>query len=107
MTSPRGPLWCVPAITRRRQREPLLGQHTPLDWPPRRSQPDRGSLVTSIIPDGATRLTVVGAPTVAQRKPSWLKQAAPLAGPNYRDIKDTMRGLSLHTVCEEAGCPNI
>ncbi|MGH3666386.1 MAG: lipoyl synthase, partial [Egibacteraceae bacterium] len=63
--------------------------------------------MTSLIPDGATRLSVVGAPTVAQRKPSWLKQTAKLAGPNYRDIKDTMRGLELHTVCEEAGCPNI
>jgi lipoyl synthase len=59
------------------------------------------------IPEHATRLTVVGAPQIPQRKPSWLKQQAPLAGPNYRDIKSTMRGLDLHTVCEEAGCPNI
>jgi lipoic acid synthetase len=28
-------------------------------------------------------------------------------GPNYRDLKGLMRGLDLHTVCEEAGCPNI
>ena len=63
--------------------------------------------MSSVIPEGATRLTVVGAPSVAQRKPAWLKQNAKLAGPNYRDIKHTMRGLSLHTVCEEAGCPNI
>jgi lipoyl synthase len=63
--------------------------------------------VTTSIPEGATRLTVVGAPQIAQRKPAWLKQLAPLAGPNYRDIKQTMRGLELHTVCEEAGCPNI
>jgi lipoic acid synthetase len=63
--------------------------------------------VTALIPDGATRLTVVGVPSVAQRKPAWLKQQAPLAGPNYREIKQVMRGRSLHTVCEEAGCPNI
>lgn len=63
--------------------------------------------LTSIIPEGATRLTVVGAPGVAERKPSWLKRQVPLAGPNYRDLKDTMRTLDLHTVCEEAGCPNI
>jgi lipoyl synthase len=63
--------------------------------------------VTSIIPEGATRLTVVGAPQIAHRKPTWLKQQAPLAGPNYRDLKGTMRGRSLHTVCEEAACPNI
>ncbi|MPZ72107.1 MAG: lipoyl synthase [Nitriliruptorales bacterium] len=63
--------------------------------------------MTALVPDGATRLTVVGVPSVAQRKPGWLKQRAPLAGPNYRDIKQVMRGRSLHTVCEEAGCPNI
>ena len=63
--------------------------------------------MTALIPDGATRLTVVGVPSVAQRKPAWLKQNVPLAGPNYREIKATMRGQSLHTVCEEAGCPNI
>jgi lipoic acid synthetase len=63
--------------------------------------------VTALIPEGATRLTVVGVPTVTQRKPAWLKQRAPLAGPNYREIKQVMRGRSLHTVCEEAGCPNI
>jgi lipoyl synthase len=63
--------------------------------------------VSSSIPGGVTRLPVVGAPQIAQRKPRWLKQQAPLAGPNYRDIRSTMRGLDLHTVCEEAGCPNI
>ena len=63
--------------------------------------------MTALIPEGATRLTVVGVPSVAQRKPEWLKHRVPLAGPNYREIKATMRGQSLHTVCEEAGCPNI
>jgi lipoyl synthase len=28
-------------------------------------------------------------------------------GPNYTELKGLMRGLGLHTVCEEAGCPNI
>jgi lipoic acid synthetase len=28
-------------------------------------------------------------------------------GPNYAELKGIMRGLDLHTVCEEAGCPNI
>ena len=63
--------------------------------------------MTSLIPEGATRLTVVGVPSVAQRKPTWLKHEVPLAGPNYRELKGTMRGQSLHTVCEEARCPNI
>jgi lipoic acid synthetase len=39
-------------------------------------------------------------------RPEWLKAKAP-TGEGYREIKETMRGLSLHTVCEEALCPNI
>ncbi|MEE8602406.1 lipoyl synthase [Euzebya tangerina] len=59
------------------------------------------------IPEGARRLTVVGVPSVAERKPEWMKRHIPLAGPNYRELKKTMRGAALHTVCEEAACPNI
>ena len=40
------------------------------------------------------------------RKPSWLKVRAP-GGPNYVQIKALMRELELHTVCEEARCPNV
>ncbi len=40
------------------------------------------------------------------RKPSWLKVKAP-GGPNYLALKHMMRDLRLHTVCEEAHCPNI
>jgi lipoic acid synthetase len=40
------------------------------------------------------------------RKPSWLKVKAP-GGPNYITLKQMMRDLKLHTVCEEAHCPNI
>lgn len=63
--------------------------------------------MTAIVPENATRLTLVGVEAIPQRKPRWLKRDVPLAGPNYRDIKQTMRGLDLHTVCEEAQCPNI
>ncbi|MEO8227860.1 MAG: lipoyl synthase [Gemmatimonadota bacterium] len=45
-------------------------------------------------------------PVVPARKPSWLKVKAP-GGPNYAHIKTMMRELGLHTVCEEARCPNI
>src|SRR5712692_758734 len=41
-----------------------------------------------------------------ERKPPWLKVKAP-GGPNYVALKQMMRGLKLHTVCEEAHCPNI
>jgi lipoic acid synthetase len=40
------------------------------------------------------------------RKPSWLKVKAP-GGPNYVQVKAMMRELGLHTVCEEARCPNV
>ncbi len=39
-------------------------------------------------------------------RPSWLKAPAP-TGANYHDVRTLMRDLSLHTVCEEARCPNI
>jgi lipoyl synthase len=40
------------------------------------------------------------------RKPSWLKVKAP-GGPSYLRLKGLMRDLDLHTVCEEAHCPNV
>ncbi|HVF39130.1 MAG TPA: lipoyl synthase [Gemmatimonadaceae bacterium] len=41
-----------------------------------------------------------------QRKPAWLKVKAP-GGPNYLRLKQLMRELDLHSVCEEAHCPNV
>ena len=41
-----------------------------------------------------------------QRRPPWLRVRAP-AGDDYRWIKRLMRAKALHTVCEEANCPNI
>ena len=40
------------------------------------------------------------------RKPAWLKVKAP-GGPTYLSLQRMMRDLRLHTVCEEAHCPNI
>ena len=40
------------------------------------------------------------------RKPSWLKVRPPYAE-ECRKIKSTLAGLQLHTVCQEAACPNI
>jgi len=42
----------------------------------------------------------------AARKPSWLKVKAP-GGANYAHVRHVMRDLRLHTVCEEAHCPNV
>ena len=40
------------------------------------------------------------------RRPEWLRVKA-RTGPNFAELKHLMRAQSLHTVCEEAGCPNI
>ncbi len=39
-------------------------------------------------------------------KPSWLKMQIP-SGENYVKIKKTLQNYNLHTVCEEASCPNV
>ena len=40
------------------------------------------------------------------RKPDWLKQRLPI-GPDFEKIKGMIQKDRLHTVCQEAGCPNI
>jgi lipoyl synthase len=50
--------------------------------------------------------TAIGVNARGERKPPWLKVRL-ASGPNYTELKGLMRGLSLHTVCEEAMCPNI
>jgi lipoic acid synthetase len=41
-----------------------------------------------------------------ERKPPWLKVPAP-GGPTYRRLKEAIHADNLHTVCEEANCPNV
>ncbi|KAI9822199.1 MAG: hypothetical protein M1826_000508 [Phylliscum demangeonii] len=59
--------------------------------------------------DEAIRTAMVG-PAGKQKEitrlPSWLKTPMP-SGEQYKKIKSDLRGLNLHTVCEEARCPNI
>jgi lipoic acid synthetase len=40
------------------------------------------------------------------RKPGWLRVGVP-GGERYQKVKETLRGLTLHTVCAEARCPNV
>lgn len=40
------------------------------------------------------------------KRPEWLKAPAPV-GDNYRELKDLVSRLKLHTVCESAACPNV
>jgi lipoyl synthase len=50
-------------------------------------------------------LVTIGSAAPPER-PKWLRAPAP-AGENYRDLKDLIRRLRLHTVCESAACPNV
>ena len=52
------------------------------------------------------RLEARNAQTPIERKPSWIKTRARM-GPEYTELKGLVRREGLHTVCEEAGCPNI
>lgn len=51
-------------------------------------------------------LPLVQHETRQRRHPSWIKARMPSGG-NYAELKKLMRDLQLHTVCEEARCPNI
>jgi lipoic acid synthetase len=41
------------------------------------------------------------------RRPEWMKVRAPSANTRYYDVRKLIHGASLHTICEEARCPNI
>ncbi|MCF7548121.1 lipoyl synthase [Pseudonocardia sp. WMMC193] len=62
----------------------------------------------TIAPDGRKllRLEVRNAETPIERKPEWIRTKA-RTGPQYTELKGLVRSGGLHTVCEEAGCPNI
>ena len=57
-------------------------------------------------PSGSTRFYSAMALPLTARKPEWLKIRPP-GGENYSEIKALLRELKLHTVCEEAACPNV
>ena len=52
-------------------------------------------------------ITVRGLLPGEPEKPEWMRIRADLSTHGFRDLKKLMRGMDLHTVCEEAGCPNI
>ncbi|MDF5755635.1 lipoyl synthase [Spongiactinospora sp. TRM90649] len=62
----------------------------------------------TVAPDGRKllRLEVRNSQTPIERKPPWIKTRLK-TGPEYTALKSLVRREGLHTVCEEAGCPNI
>jgi lipoyl synthase len=62
----------------------------------------------SVAPDGRRllRLEVRNSATPIEKKPSWIRTTAHM-GPEYRELQALVKREGLHTVCQEAGCPNI
>jgi lipoic acid synthetase len=52
------------------------------------------------------RLEVRNSQTPVERKPPWMKVSV-RTGPQYRELANLVKSNDLHTVCQEAGCPNI
>src|SRR5262245_7387142 len=52
------------------------------------------------------RLEARNAATPIEKKPEWIKTRAKM-GPQYRELQHLVKSEGLHTVCQEAGCPNI
>jgi lipoic acid synthetase len=61
-----------------------------------------------LAPDGRRllRIEARNSEVPIERKPPWIKTRL-RTGPEYTQLKDLVRREGLHTVCEEAGCPNI
>ena len=62
----------------------------------------------NVTPDGRRllRLEIRNAQTPIERKPEWIKTRARM-GPAYSELHALVKSEGLHTVCQEAGCPNI
>ncbi|OAJ69717.1 lipoyl synthase [Methylobacillus sp. MM3] len=52
------------------------------------------------------RIPIKVVPAIALNKPEWIRMKPPI-GSRFREIKNILRENNLHTVCEEASCPNI
>ena len=64
--------------------------------------------MTAVAPDGRRllRIEARNASTPIERKPPWIKVKATM-GPEYTAMRGLVQREGLHTVCQEAGCPNI
>jgi len=62
----------------------------------------------TVTPDGRKllRLEVRNSQTPIEKKPEWIKTRL-RNGPNFNEIRSLVKDQGLHTVCQEAGCPNI
>jgi lipoic acid synthetase len=99
----RGDTGADPAIDRTLARHPR-----PLGGDPmKRDRHTKVSLSSMILnnrsPEGGQDITHQ---LSLKRKPKWLRAKVP-GGPRYHELRDTLKKHRLHTVCEEASCPNM
>ena len=73
--------------------------------PNKRSNPKIAG-VKQIDAEKTSRIPIKIIPQPVQRKPEWIRMKAPDSA-RYQEIKAILRNNNLHTVCEEASCPNI
>ena len=59
------------------------------------------------VKEKGARKTIRIVPSAPLAKPAWIRVRAPAADSRFHEIKRILRSQSLHTVCEEASCPNI
>src|SRR6478609_6198438 len=92
------------SFVRRRDRGQALTMKLPENTAP---WPRRSSTVT-LAPEGRKMLRIEqrNAATPVERKPEWIKAKVQM-GPEFVQLKNLVKKEGLHTVCEEAGCPNI
>ncbi|TDC84904.1 lipoyl synthase [Actinomadura sp. 7K507] len=64
--------------------------------------------MTTVTPDGRKllRIEARNSETPIERKPEWIKTRVRM-GPQFRELSGLVKSEGLHTVCQEAGCPNI
>jgi lipoyl synthase len=73
------------------------------------TEPSALSLESTPAPGAGRKLLRIearNAQTPIERKPAWIKTRA-VMGPQYTELRQLVKSEGLHTVCQEAGCPNI
>lgn len=82
------------------EKKSVVGQKSNVGLKPMAGQKQRGAEKVARIP------IKVEAPEKILRKPSWIRAKSPFH-PNVNKLKSVLREQNLHTVCEEAACPNL
>ena len=73
---------------------------------PAATRPHHPMLPPTIAMGGGTFEAAADGSLALRRHPDWIKARIP-SGETYQEVRQLLHGLSLHTVCEEAHCPNV